>query len=95
MWDLHNGVGSTFCLPEYKCPKYYWDFHQVKWHQESGKILNSYKRIWPPPNYPRDKESDKPIMPIRQNFIDDYIKWSKSFMIQKKVKKKFNTKRML
>ena len=30
-------------------------------------------------NWPRDKETDKKVPPKHPNYIDEYIKWAKSF----------------
>ena len=79
MWTTIHGTNQNWGIEGYEVPRKYYDYHQVKWAQERKKILDSHKRVWPPTDWPKDKETDKPVKPIRKNFIDDYIKWATSF----------------
>jgi hypothetical protein len=79
MWTTIHGTNQNWGIEGYEVPRQYYDYHQVKWAQERKKILDSHKRVWPPTDWPKDKETDKPVKPIRKNFIDDYIKWATSF----------------
>ena len=79
MWSCMHGSSETWGIEGYEVPKKYYDYHQVKWYQEREKILNQHKRVWPPEDWPKDKENDKKIPPKRPNFLDAYIKWANSF----------------
>ena len=63
----------------YRCPKRYYDYHQVMWLKKREEILKKHKAIWPPEDWKTNKETDKKEPPIKTNFIDDQIKWAKSF----------------
>ena len=79
MWSCMHGSSETWGIEGYEVPKKYYDYHQVKWYQEREKILNQHKRVWPPEDWPKDKENDKKVPPKRPNFLDAYIKWANSF----------------
>ena len=50
------------------------------WHKKRAKILSSHKHIWPPDDWPRDKEDDKKkVKPKRLTYIDDIYKWCHSY----------------
>ena len=64
----------------YEVPRQYYDYHQVMWHKKREKILTSHKHIWPPNDWPTDKEDDKrKVKPKRLTYIDDIYKWCHSF----------------
>ena len=79
MWNAEHNSSSSWGIEGYEVPKVYFDYHQELWVKERGNILNAHKRVWPPENWPRDKETDKKVPPKRPNYIDEYIKWAKSF----------------
>ena len=79
MWNCIKGSSQNWGIEGYQITKKYYDYRQVKWMQQREKILKAHKKEWPPQNWPKDKETDKPVKPIRKNFIDDYIKWATSF----------------
>ena len=79
MWNAEHNSSSSWGIEGYEVPKVYYDYHQEVWVKEREKILNAHKRVWPPENWPRDKATDKKVPPKRPNYIDDYIKWAKSF----------------
>ena len=54
--------------------------HVTMWHKKRAKILSSHKHIWPPDDWPRDKEDDKKkVKPKRLTYIDDIYKWCHSY----------------
>ena len=63
----------------YRCPRRYYDYHQVMWLKKREEILKKHKAIWPPEDWKTNKETDKKEPPKKTNFIDDQIKWAKSF----------------
>ena len=79
MWNAEHNSSSSWGIEGYEVPKVYFDYHQEVWLKEREKILNAHKRVWPPENWPRDKVTDKKVPPNRPNYIDEYIKWAKSF----------------
>ena len=79
MWNAEHNSSSSWGIEGYEVPKVYFDYHQELWVKERGNILNAHKRVWPPENWPRDKVTDKKVPPNRPNYIDEYIKWAKSF----------------
>ncbi len=69
----------------YEVPRQYYDYHQVMWHKKREKILTQHRHIWPPEDWPRDKEDDKiRVKPKRLTYIDDLYKWCHSYYDQKK-----------
>ena len=84
MWQCVKGSSQNWGIEGYEIAKKYYDYHQVKWYQERKKILDQHKRVWPPNDWPKSKEDDKPMPPHRPNFIEDYIKWANSFNDPKK-----------
>ncbi|MCQ2817338.1 MAG: hypothetical protein MJ252_08750 [archaeon] len=79
MWNCERGTGETFGIEGYEVPRQYYDYHQVKWFRERKEILDKHARVWPPPDWPKSKDGDKAVPPVRWNFIDDVVKWAKSF----------------
>lgn len=64
----------------YQVPRHYFDYNQVMWHKKRTKILESRPHVWPPNDWPRDKEDDKiKIPPKRKNYLDDLYKWCNSY----------------
>ena len=84
MWQCVKGSSQNWGIEGYEIAKKYYDYHQVKWHQERKNILEKHKRVWPPQDWPKSKEDDKLVPPHRPNYIDDYIKWVNSFNDEKK-----------
>ena len=84
MWSCVKGSSMNWGIEGYEIPKHYYDYHQIKWQQERKTILEKHKRVWPPQDWPKSKEDDKLIPPHRPNFIENYIKWAKSFNDEKK-----------
>ena len=78
MWNSIKGL-QIWGIKGYEVPRKYIDYKKIRWEKARAEILKSHKKEWPPMNWPKDKESDKPIPPKRKNFIDDQIKWAKSF----------------
>ena len=84
MWNCIKGSSQNWGIEGYQITKKYYDYRQVKWLQEREKILKAHKKEWPPQNWPKDKESDKPVPPKKETFIDNQIKWANSFNDPKK-----------
>jgi len=84
MWDCIKGSSQNWGIEGYEITKKYYDYRQVKWQQERKRILDAHKKEWPPQNWPKSKENDKPIPPKKTNFIDDQIAWANSFNDPKK-----------
>ena len=74
-----------FGVDGYVVPRSYYDYHQVIWHKKRKQILDKHKHIWPPNDWPRDKEDDKiRVKPKRLTYIDELRKWCHSYYDQKK-----------
>ena len=63
----------------YQCPRHYYDYHQVMWLKKREEILKKHKAVWPPEDWKQNKETGSKEPPKKTNFIDDQIKWAKSF----------------
>ena len=64
----------------YEVPRHYFDYNQVLWHRRRQKILESHNHVWPPDDWPRDKDDDKiKRPPKRTSYLDDLYKWCNSF----------------
>ena len=63
----------------YKCPRHYYDYHQVMWLKKREEILKRHKAQWPPEDWKTNKETGSKEPPKKTNFIDDQINWAKSF----------------
>ena len=63
----------------YQCPKSYYDYHQVMWLKKREQILKKHKAVWPPEDWKPNKETGNKEPPKKLNFIDEQIKWAKSF----------------
>ena len=79
MWTCVRGQTQNWGIEGYQVPRKYFDHKQYKWEIKRAEILKNHRRVWPPNDWPKDKETEKPIMPMRKNFIDDVIKLAKSF----------------
>lgn len=79
MWTTVRGQTQNWGIEGYEVPRKYFDHEQYKWEIKRSEILNRHKREWPPSDWPKDKETEKPIPPVRKNYIDDVIKLAKSF----------------
>lgn len=78
IWDVVNRTHAVG-IEGYNLKKKYFDFNQARWEKRRAEILSKHYRKWPPSDWKTDKETGNKIKPHRDNFIDDYIKWSKSF----------------
>ena len=71
----------------YEVPRHYYDYHQVLWERKRTKILENHTHVWPPHDWPRDKEDDKiKHPPKRKNYLDDLYKWCHSYYDPKRAK---------
>ena len=68
----------------YQCPRHYYDYHEVMWLRKREQILKRHKAVWPPENWVQNKETGNKQPPKKLNFIDEQIKWAKSFNDPKK-----------
>ena len=60
----------------YQIPRKYNDHHQCVWARKREKILKSHKHVWPPEDWPRDKDDENiKVKPKRKTFLDDLYKW--------------------
>ena len=84
MWNCIKGTSQNWGIEGYEITKKYYDYRQVKWHQERKRILDAHKKEWPPQNWPKNKETDKLEPPKKTTFIDDQIAWANSFNDPKK-----------
>ena len=84
MWNCIKGSSQNWGIEGYEITKKYYDYRQVKWHQERKRILDAHKKEWPPQNWPKNKETDKLEPPKKTTFIDDQIAWANSFNDPKK-----------
>ena len=77
----------------YEVPRKYYDYHQVMWHKKREKILSSHRHIWPPEDWPRDKDDGKTkLKPKRLTYIDDIYKWCHSYYDPKKARELIDEK---
>ena len=56
MWNCVKGSSQNWGIEGYKIAKKYYDYRQVKWHQERKRILDAHKKEWPPQNWPKIKK---------------------------------------
>ena len=64
----------------YQIPRQYNDHHQCVWARKREKILKSHKHVWPPEDWPRDKDDENiKVKPKRKTFLDDLYKWCYSY----------------
>ena len=68
----------------YRCPRHYYDYHEVMWLRKREQILKKHKATWPPEDWKSNKETGGKEPPKKFNFIDEQIKWAKSFNDPKK-----------
>lgn len=74
-------------IPGYEVPRQYYDYHQVMWHKRREKILSSHRRVWPPYDWPGDKEDPKiKHPPKRASYLDELEKWCKSYYDPKRAR---------
>jgi hypothetical protein len=86
MWSTDKGDGKNWGIDGYEVPKKYFDHAQSEWLKKRQDILNKHERKWPPPDWPKDKETDKQVPPKRPNYLDQVYKWSNSFYDAEKAK---------
>ena len=79
MWTCVRGQTQNWGIEGYQVPRKYFDHEQYKWEIKRAEILRNHRRVWPRNDWPKDKETEKPIMSIRKNYIDDVIKLAKPF----------------
>lgn len=84
MWDITKGTNKNWGIEGYEIPRQYFDVRQQKWLKKREQIINAHKREWPPLDWPKPKEGEKPQPPVRINFIDEQVKWANSFNDPKK-----------
>ena len=68
----------------YRCPKKYFDYHEVLWLRKRENILKKHKAVWPPEHWKSNPDTGKKIPPRNYNFIDERIRWANSFTDLKK-----------
>ena len=69
----------------YEVPRKYNDYHKCVWARKREQILNSHKHIWPPEDWPKDKENENiKVKPKKRTFLADIYKWCYSFYDPKK-----------
>ena len=78
MFDLVT-KNDKIGIEGYLCPKQYFDYQNALWVKKRAEILTKHKAVWPPENWKTNKATDKKEPPKRLNFIDEQIKWAKSF----------------
>ena len=83
IYDISMGK-SKGGIPGYVCPRKYFDYHLVLWLRRRENILKQNKAVWPPESWKSNKETGKKEPPKKFNFIDERIKWVKSFNDPKK-----------
>ena len=71
----------------YEIPRKYNDFHQCVWVKKREQILKNHKHIWPPEDWPKDKENENiKVKPKKKTFLDDLFKWCSSYYDKEKAK---------
>ena len=83
IYDIMKGK-SKGGIPGYLCPRKYYDYHQVMWLKRREQILKQHKASWPPEDWKTNKETGNKEPPKKLNFIDERIRWAKSFNDPKK-----------
>lgn len=83
IYDIMKG-NHTGGIVGYNPARKYFDYEQVKWLKKREEILKRHRAHWPPMDWPIDKETGEKKPPVKTNFIDDVVKWSKSFCDLKK-----------
>ena len=83
IYDIIKGK-SKGGIPGYLCPRKYYDYHQVMWLKRREQILKQHKASWPPEDWKTNKETGNKEPPKKLNFIDERIRWAKSFNDPKK-----------
>jgi hypothetical protein len=78
MWSLVKG-GDNWGIEGYEVPRKYFDYNNAKWKKEVQEMVKKPRAEWPPKNWPKDKETDKPYPPKRPNYLDQVYKWANSF----------------
>ena len=71
----------------YEIPRKYNDFHECVWIKKREQILSAHKHIWPPDDWPKDKENENiKVKPKKKTFLDDLFKWCSSYYDKEKAK---------
>jgi hypothetical protein len=81
----------------YEIPRKYNDHHKCVWARKREKILSAHKHIWPPEDWPKNKDGEGKMKPKKRTFLEDLYKWCYSYYDQKKAeeileKKEINLK---
>jgi len=63
----------------YRCPKKYFDYHEVLWLRKRENILKRHRAVWPPEDWKSNPDTGKKVPPRKYNFIDERIRWANSF----------------
>jgi len=71
----------------YEIPRKYNDHHQCVWARKREKILSAHKHIWPPEDWPKNKDGDGKMKPKKRTFLEDLYKWCYSYYDQEKAEK--------
>ena len=83
IYEISIGKGKGG-IEGYNIPRKYFDYRASLWLKKRERILKQNKAPWPPENWASNKETGKKEPPTKSNFIDDRIKWVKSFNDPKK-----------
>ena len=70
----------------YELPRKYNDFHQCVWARKREQILKNHKHIWPPEDWPKNKDDEK-VKPKKKTFLDDLYKWCFSYYDKEKAQR--------
>jgi len=84
MWSLVKGEDKNWGIEGYEVPKQHFDYKQTKWQQERKTMLAEHKKIWPPKDWPVNKETEQAYAPKRPNYLDQVYKWANSFYNKEK-----------
>ncbi|MCQ2818288.1 MAG: hypothetical protein MJ252_13555 [archaeon] len=86
--EMYAMSKKTMCggIEGYNCPRYYWDYRQVMWNKRRTEIKEKHISPWPPEDWKENKNTGKREPPQKTNFIDDQIKWAKSFVNEERAK---------
>lgn len=79
MWSRVKGEDTLWGVEGYEVPKKHFDYRQIQWSKKRADILKDKKKRWPPNDWAKDPETDKPIPPKRPNYLDQVYKWANSF----------------
>ena len=78
IYEISSGKGKGG-IEGYNIQRKYFDYRASLWLKKRETILKQNRAPWPPGNWIENKETGKKEPPTKTNFIDDRIKWAKSF----------------